>query len=68
MRKNEERKRDKREAAIVYIYAKLSGIDLIEGFSLYSDRNQIFECKIQMKQGNVNNNGFPVDINKYPII
>ena len=27
---NEERKRDKPDAAIVYIYAKLSGIDLIE--------------------------------------
>ena len=34
---NEERKRDKPEAAIVYLYAKLSGIDLIEQFSLYSD-------------------------------
>ena len=36
---NEERKRDNPEAAIVYIYAKLSGIDLIEMFSLYSDQN-----------------------------
>ena len=51
---------------MVYIYAKLSGIDL--RFSLYSDQNQIFECKIKMKQGNVNNNGFHVDINKYPTI
>ena len=65
---NEERKRDNPEAAIVYSYSKLSGIDLIEQFSLYSDQNQIFECKIQNKQGNVDNNGFHVDINKYPII
>ena len=65
---NEERKRDKPEAAIIYIYAKLSGICLIEKFSLYSDQNQIFECKIKFKQGNVNNNGFHVDINKYQII
>ena len=43
------------------------GIDLIERFCLYSDQNQIFECKIKMKHGNVNNNGFHVDINKYPI-
>ena len=57
---NEESKRDKPEAA------KLSGIDLIEKFSLYSDQNQIFESKIKMKHGNVNNIGFHVDINKYP--
>ena len=42
--------------AIIYMYAKLSGIDLIERFSLYSDQNQIFECKKKMRQGNVNNN------------
>ena len=60
---NEERKRDKPEAAIVYRYVKLSGIDLIERFSLYSDQNKIFECKIQIKQGSVDNNGFNVDIN-----
>ena len=60
---NEERKRDKPEAAIVYRYVKLSGMDLIEQFSLYSDQNQIFECKIQIKQGSVDNNGFHVDIN-----
>ena len=65
---NEERKRDKPEAAIVYRYVKLSGMDLIEQFSLYSDQNQIFECKIQIKQGSVDNNGFHVDINYYPII
>ena len=65
---NEERKRDKPEAAIVYSYAKLSGIDLIERFSLYSDQNQIFECKIKIKQGRLDNNGFHGDINKYPII
>ena len=65
---HEERKRDKPEAVIVYMYAKLSGIDLIEKFSLYSFQNQIFKCKIKMKQGNVNNNGFHVDINKFPII
>ena len=29
-RNNEERKRENPEAAIIYIYAKLSGIDLIE--------------------------------------
>ena len=40
-----------------------SGIDLIEKFSLYSDQNQIFECKIQIKQGSIDNNGFHVDIN-----
>ena len=40
---NEERKRDKPEAAIVYSYAKLSGIYLIEQFSLYSDQTQTFE-------------------------
>ena len=50
----------------MYIYAKLSGIDLIERFSLNSDQNQIFESKIKLKKGNVNNNGFHVDINKYP--
>ena len=60
---NEERKRDKPEAAIVYRYVKLSGMDLIEWFSLYSDQNQIFECKIQIKQGSVDDNGFHVDIN-----
>ena len=60
---NEERKRDKPEAAIVYRYVKLSGMDLIEKFSLYSVQNQIFECKIQIKQGSVDNNGFHVDIN-----
>ena len=65
---NEERKRDKLEAAIVYSYVKLSGIDLIARFSLYSDQNQISECKIQIKQGSVDNNGFHVDINKYAII
>ena len=65
---NEERKRYKPEAAIVYSYAKLSGIDLIEQFSLYLDQNQIFECKIKIKQGSLDNNGFHVDINKYPII
>ena len=59
---NEERKRNKPEAAIVYRYVKLSGMDLIEKFSLYSDQNQIFECKIQIKQGSVDNNGFHVDI------
>ena len=31
---NEERKRDKPEAAIVYSYVKLSGIDLIERVQL----------------------------------
>ena len=60
---NEERKKDKPEAAIVYRYVKLSGIDQIERFSLYSDQKQIFECKIQIKQGSVDNNGFHVDIN-----
>ena len=40
---NEERKRDKPEAAIVYSYAKLSRIYLIEQFSLYSDHTQTFE-------------------------
>ena len=35
---NKERKRDKPEASIVYIYAKLSGIDLIEKFSLYDQK------------------------------
>ena len=39
-----------------------------EKFSLYSGQNEIFECKIKMTQGNVNNNVFYVDINKYPII
>ena len=63
-----ERERAKPKAAIVYSYAKLFGIYLIEKFSLYSDQNQIFECKIKIKQGNVDNNGFHVDINKYPII
>ena len=58
-----ERERDKLEAAIVYSYVKLSGMDLIEQFSLYSDQNQIFECKIQIKQGSVDNNVFHVDIN-----
>ena len=48
---NEERKRDKPEAAIVYIFAKLSGMDLIGKFSLYSYQNQIFECKIKNKAG-----------------
>ena len=62
---NEERKRDKPEAAIVYSYAELSGIDQIEKFSLYSDQNQIFECKKKIKQGSLDNNGFHVDINKY---
>ena len=57
------RNRVKTEAAIVHICAKLSGMDLIERFSLYSDQNQIFQCKIKMKQGNVNNNGFHVDLN-----
>ena len=65
---NEERKRDNPEAAIAFSYVKLSGIDLIEKFRLYSGQNQIFECKIQIKQGNVDKNGFHVDINKYPII
>ena len=60
---NEERKRDKPEAAILHRYVKLSGMELIEQFSLYSDQNQIFECKIQIKQGSVDNNGFHVDIN-----
>ena len=46
---NEERKPEKNETAIVYIYAKLCGIDLIEKFHLYSDQNQIFECKIKME-------------------
>ena len=65
---NEEIKIDKPEAAIVYSYAKLSGVYLIEEFSLYSYQNQIFECKIKNKQGHVNNSGFHVDINKYPMI
>ena len=51
-------------AAIIYIYAKLSGMDLIVKFSLYSDQNHIFECKNKMRQRNVNNNELYVDINK----
>ena len=53
---NEERRREKHETDIIYIYAKLSGIDLIERFSLYSHQNKIFGCKIKMRQGNVYNN------------
>ena len=76
---NEERKRDKPEAAIVYSYAKLSGIYLIEKFSLYSEQTQTFELLLlknynyfyltdKNKQENVKSNGFHIDINKYPII
>ena len=51
-------------AAIILIYDKLSGINLMEKCSLYSDQNQLFQCKIKMRQENVNNNEFYVDINK----
>ena len=54
VRKIEERNRKKTRQPKIYIYAKLSGIDLIEKFSLYSDQNQIFECKIKMRQRHVN--------------
>ena len=54
VRKIEERNRENPRQPKLYIYAKLSGIDLIEQFSLYSDQNQIFECKIKMRQRHVN--------------
>ena len=54
VRKIEERNRENPRQPKIYIYAKLSVIDLIEKFSLYSDQNQIFECKIKMRQRHVN--------------
>ena len=54
VRKIEERNRENPRQPKICIYAKLSGIDLIEQFSLYSDQNQIFECKIKMRQRYVN--------------
>ena len=53
VRKIEERNRENPRQPKIYIYVKLSGIDLIERFSLYSDQNQIFECKIKMRQRHV---------------
>ena len=61
-------RKERQTRGSLYISAKLSGIDLIERFSLYSDQNQIVECKIKMKQWKVNNNGLHIDINKYNII
>ena len=39
VRKIEERNRENLRQPIIYIFAKLFGIDLIEQFRLYSDQN-----------------------------
>ena len=58
VRKIEEGNRENPRQPKIYMYAKLSGIDLIE--QLYSDQNKIFECKIKMRQRHVNKYVFEV--------